>query len=198
MKANKWIVVVLVLVCGCKKANLTPDEYLNWMKKTKDMSKGKEIGNYKYKVDVIPAEWIAYTNLFPKNNIGDYKNKLEQAAGMNYFRLTIDMKAGGPNALKYNLHKEQEYFERLYYVSYLMKDDIKMIVNEKEYPCMLYSYERAYDLNSRLSFMVGFAKPPKPGDDVVVEVIPTGLNNDRVKLKFDGDVFQSFPKLLLE
>ena len=197
MQGSKWAILILILLSSCKKADLTPDEYVKWLRSEKDMSKTEEIGPFKYKADVVPAEWIAYTNLYPKGNVKDYGKKLEEASGMYYIRLTIDMKEGKLNALRYNLHAESEYFQRLYYVSYLMKNDIKLVVEGKEYPCRLYSYERAYDLNSRLCFLLGFEKPELSGD-VSLEAVPSGINDDRVKMKFNGNVFQSFPKLSLE
>lgn len=197
MKANSILLSAMLLLVGCKN-ELTPEEYKKELVENRNWSKSTEIDGYTFKVDYIPANWIAYINSSGGNKTQDaYQKNLDEANGMYYFRIGID--AGkGKNVLKRELEKEEEYFDRLYYVSYRMKDDLKLISGDKTYPCELYVYERAYDLSSKLSIMAGFKKPIDENEDVRLELYPAVLGTGKVKFEFKGTKIASAPKLVFE
>ena len=163
------------------------------MKKLRDW----RAGEYAYKIQFIPEDWIAYSNMNKNYTPAEFESKKKDASGMYYFKLEIDIKGGQQNLLKNGLKNDDEYFQRLYYVSYLMKEDIKMRMGDATYPCKLYSYERAYDLNSKLSFMLGFEKPKILSEDIGIEIRPQLFSDERIKFLMDKAVIQSIPKLVI-
>lgn len=192
MQVNNLLIPVIALLTinSCAKSDLTPDEYKKWLASDDGIRKVKDMGGYKYTLTFLPNDWMNYTRLAGKVDSASTDDLI-------YFRLDIDALDGGGNLLRQNIAQKEEYFERLYYVSYLMKDDIKLNFAGKYYACILYHYERAYDLTSKLSFMIGFEKPAPIEEDLTVEVMPKYFSDIEVKFKFKKDAIESVPKLKL-
>lgn len=192
-----WGLFCLILLFSCKRKSLEPGDFRKWMLSNKDMTVTQKIGNYVLTVNQLPEQWIAYTNLGDKSSPEEYQTKLKDAVGMYYFRLNIDMSRSGGNVLKSGVHSDDEYANRLYYVSYRFKEDIRMVVSDSTYLCRMCIYERAYDLNSKLSFMLAFDKPARI-DDLLVCVDPEILEIGKVNFRFNRSVFESVPKLIVQ
>lgn len=200
MKGNSWfLTVTILLLCAqsCQKGELNAIEFEKWMKSSKSLEMKKDMGEHAYTLRFIPEDWMAYSNLNKNYTAAEFESKKKDASDMYYFKLEIDIKSGQQNLLKNGLKNDDEYFQRLYYVSYLMKQDIAMRMGDITYPCKLYSYERAYDLNSKLSFMLGFEKPKLLTDDIVIEIRPQLFSDERVKFMLDKSVINSIPKLVI-
>lgn len=193
MKGSKTFIVCifLMIVQACKKSDLSPEEYKKWLSSDESVRKVKDMGKYQYTLTFLPSAWMAYTR-----KEGSVNDTLPDE--MFYFKLEIDAKDGKANLLKNDLQAKEEYFERLYYVSYVMKDDIRLMTSGQDYPCLLYHYERAYDLSSKLSFLLGFKKPLGITGDVVVEIMPRYFSDIEIKFKFKKDAIESVPKLKLD
>ncbi|MBK7149049.1 MAG: hypothetical protein IPH78_09565 [Bacteroidetes bacterium] len=195
MRVVSIIFIVTVILSGCKKAELTPEQYKQWLAKEEALNKTVNMGDYRYTVRLLPNDWVAYT-LCQNCNADKLTAKLNEVGDLRYFAVTIDNIAGSDNLLKKNIGKESEYFERLYYVSYMMKEDLELISNGKHHKPVLYSYERVYDLSSRVSFMTAFASDSVE-EDFTLKISPKFFSRDPVTFRFKQKALHNLPKLLL-
>lgn len=196
MRISSHSLLLLLLFSACTKSDLTPEEYSNWLKGNEELKRVKELDGFVYTVTCMPKYWMAFKALDDRYNEADYSAKLEEAGDMLYFQITIDSKEGG-SPLQKEVRNKEEYFERLNYVSFKMKEDIKLVCGTSEMDVALYTYERAYDLNSRVSVMVGFEKPNCKEEDVVVQLSSALHNSQMLKFRFNLRQMESVPKLKL-
>ncbi len=188
---------VLLVFAQCQKGSLNAQEFKQWMKDNKKLVQVREMQEYEYRIQYVPSEWILHTSGVNAEELSKVENGKSQKQNLLYFKLEIDVLNGKENLLKKNVAAADEYYTRLYYVSYKFKDDISMKSAGVTYPCKLYSYERAYDLNSRLQFMIAFECPVDIQDDVQIDIRPKFYSDERIKFLFNKQTIISVPKLVI-
>jgi hypothetical protein len=179
-----------------KNLTLSPAEYLSWVnKKQNGLNREKEFGEIKYNLKSKPIEYIVCNELrqdaISKNQFDSLSAEL---SGMQYFDFKISIEKFTKEFLKYHSDVGMSYEERVSYCSFNMQKDIKMVVDADTIPCVLYHFERAFDVVPYGVFLLGFPKAPKDKDFTIV-VTDNLFNNGILKYSFHHDLFNYLPKL---
>jgi hypothetical protein len=161
--------------------------------------KTKKINEYTYSVKYKSIPYIIAQESGGKTiSRADYKNKISELEGLQYFDLRLQVENTNNEILKYDLGSEEQYDERINYLAFKMQNDIQLIDGKDTLECLLYHMERAYDIVPYSTILCAFKKIAKPVEGDKIFVLHDNLfNNGTIKLTFLNSDIQNAPELKL-
>ncbi|MEO5643577.1 MAG: hypothetical protein ABIS12_09645 [Bacteroidia bacterium] len=131
---------------------------MSWFENNgQELKTSKTIDEFNFTLQYKPIPYIIL-----KENGGITPDKKTSAKrelelkGMQYYTFQISSTGTEKNILKTNARFENEYFSRLEYFSSVMQDDLCLIDGNDTLPCLLFHYERNYNLAPYTNFLLGF------------------------------------------
>lgn len=176
---------------------LSPTDYVAWITDEQHGLKvEKTIDNLVYTAQYKPCNYVICEEE-RKQEIPDttVKSKQKELDGMQYIDLKIALKTGQGELLKYNLASVDQYQDRVNYFAFGMQKDIQLVEGRDTLNCLLFHYERVYDLAPYGTFMLGFPLGKEPKGDKTLLIFDHGFNTGIVKLFFDGRGIKYLPQL---
>ncbi len=197
LSLHKWLGISMLIMSlvGCGEKSLDAKKYVAWVKnKENGLNKTTEIGNYVFEVQQKPSEYIVVNEF--KGNTTD-KNKIlkrvQEIDDLVYFDLKISLKDGGDFLEKTSVD-QPDYYQKLYYLSFEFQKEIKLEENGELKDCILYHFEKSYDLKGIRTFVLGFKKSKTASDKTLV-IDSKFLESGIVKIKFNKELLQELPEL---
>lgn len=202
-----WLFLPLLL-SSCGEQILAPADYVNWMKdpanrhvKTKTIAPLEVTAQYKTTDFIIANE--KRSNKIEKSVQQARQKELD---GMHYWTLQLSINAPntkneGPqawNILNYGIEDKSQEQERLFYFSYAMQKDLKLIEGQDTLPCVLYHFERSYDLSKSRTFVIGFPKGNDPSTDKTLLLELPYFNTGPIKINYSKTILAQAPIMRLE
>ena len=205
MKNYLSIALVLVLFlssCGGKE-KLPAEQYYAWIKNPDNgILQKKEIKPYAFSLQYKPA---AFTYLLENQKEKTSAEKLQQHlkdnSDMQYFNLRIASADGKANV--FDVDNRMDYNQKLSYFVFDLKQDIYMVDGADTLPCLLYHYERNYDLTPFIDISLAFkqGKAVKAEEEETKEknvIINAGtLGVGVVKFQLTKEDLKRIPELTL-
>ncbi len=182
--------IIALLFISCATPEATQEELVKYVEDEGNGLKIKEeVGEFVFTLQYKPIEYMAINELGNKN--GDttgLAGTKEALSEMEQFNLTIESKDGKTEMLKNQIQNDEDYFRRIEYFSMAAEKDIKMISGKDTLPCVLYHFERSYDITPYSKMVIGFKKNAKENiEDRVISfnesILGIGTINFRVKNK---------------
>lgn len=176
---------------------LPPVEYVRWVEDEKNgLKREKTLGDMIFSAQYKPESYIVCEEE-RKESIADtvLKKKLKELTDMQYYDLKIEIKDGQGELLKYGLTSTEQYQERINYFSFGMQKDIQLVDGNDTLPCLLYHYERVYDVAPYGTFILGFAKGKNDNAGKTLLLFDKGFNKGIVKFYFEGKDIKYLPQL---
>lgn len=193
---NFIIVFVVVLICGCAKNELNPDEYINYVESEKNNIKNsKQIEDLNFSLQYCPTEYLLLKE-FKTNNLSEklLAERKKENENMVFFKLRISAK-NNPDILNYKISSNDDYYERIQYLSYGFEEDIALLNGKDTLFPALFHFERTYGVVPFADFMLAFnAKIIEPEKFLVIiddKIFDTGL----LKFSYSNKDIQNIPKL---
>ncbi len=160
MKNGLLYTCLVVLLSACGPGSLEPNAYVEWVENPdKGLSVQKEFGELVFRVQYKPLDYV----VLQEQGINASGEALEAARkeyeGLQYFNFRIQLKNGG-NVLSYRTATEAEGMARIPYFSFSLKNDLKLLEDGQELPCVLFLFSRNYNLAPTLDFALGFEASP--------------------------------------
>lgn len=195
-----YIIMLVGLLCatGCGIDTLPPGDYMRWVEDPdNDLTMAKELDGYRFVLQYKPVPYIIL-----QENSGTYPGsaafwkRAAELDGMQYYTLAISSDKD-QDILKAGIHDENEYYSRLEYFTAVMQDDILLVEGSDTLACVLYHYERNYNLSPKSNFLLGFEKGANAtldGERTLVfqdQVFGTGT----IKLSIPEESIQNTPAL---
>jgi hypothetical protein len=176
---------------------LLPEEYVGWVEaKENGLKKEKTIEDIKFTAQYKPYQYViceeARTNALPDTT---FKKKTGELNGMQYYNLRIEVKDGNGELLKYGVASASEYKQRVNYFSFGMQNDIKLVEGNDTLPCLLYHYERAYDVVPYGTFLLAFPLSKNSNSDRTLIFFDRGFNKGIIKFFYRGVDINNQPQL---
>ena len=189
-----------IFICSCERT-LPPSQLVAYVQNPENgLHKKKQIGPLKIEVQYQPLASVIANELH-KDAITqeEYQHRLPDLENLQYYTLKLSVDQAGKNISTYGIQNSQEEQERLYYLSFLMKNDIHLIEGQDTLSPVLYHFERSYDLADHRAFVIAFKNKQKDKlldktfvfqSDILGTPIP-------VKFKFKENDLQKTPQLKL-
>lgn len=193
---NFIIVFVVVLICGCAKNELNSDEYINYVESEKNNIKNsKQIEDLNFSLQYCPTEYLLLKE-FKTNNLSEklLAERKKENENMVFFKLRISAK-NNSDILNYKISSNDDYYERIQYLSYGFEEDIALLNGKDTLFPALFHFERTYGVVPFADFMLAFnAKIIEPEKFQVIiddKIFDTGL----LKFTYSNKDIQNIPKL---
>lgn len=153
-------VLLLIVAAGCGKRELVPLDYVQWVEDEENgLKQTRFFGDYEIHVQYKPVEYIvALEKKDPelKEEVLDERKK--ELDGFQYYHIRYSITDKSKDFMKYNIRSEQEYYERMNYLSFGFQNDIRLFDGKDTLPCVLFNCVRNYGLSPHVDFEVGFEK----------------------------------------
>lgn len=174
---------------------LIPSQYVSWVEnKDNGLEKKKKIDDITYVAQYRPVPYIICQEE-RKDDIADslVKRRSGELNGMQYLNLKIEVPQG--ELLKYKITSRAEYDERVNYFSFGMQKDIQLVDGKDTLPCVLFHYERIYDVAPYGIFLMAFPKGKSTGADKTLIFSDNQFNKGIIKFHFDSKNIENVPQL---
>ena len=171
MKANcYWLWLLSLVLMGCMEKNMTVGELLKWVKDPENgLHKHKIVGDIEYDVVIIPDELT---------------NRKKEKDSLIHCQLAISVRQSAEDIISYGVEGEAGYNENLYYYQFRFENDIFLEDGEKRLPCVLYHFERSYDLKSERVFDFSFEDTGSNLDKtIVIDSKKIGVGEVKIKIR---------------
>jgi hypothetical protein len=180
------ILLMCVVFWSCSR-DLGPQEFIRWVD---DSGNGlhvvKESGEYTFDLRYQPAAYMVLQQA-PGLRGAAFQKAVEEAAGMQYYTLTIRPREAGTDFIKTGNLSPEELQRKLYYFSYLFQQDIQVEENGETIPCVLYHFEKSGDVKAGRTFVLGFEEPGHTVEEARVVISSPWLGSLPVKIKVRKD-----------
>ncbi len=175
------VTVALFTLAACS-TKLEPREYMAWVESYDHGLHIKQTsGPFVFDLQYKPSAYV----LLQQEGLQVSPVKLGQASletEMQHYTLTLGLADGKGDFLDYQAGNYVEQQQKLYYFSYLFQNDIYMEEGGKKQPCLLFHFERSYDLKPSRTFVLGFESPSKGIAPAQIVIHSPWLKTGPVKL----------------
>ncbi len=166
-------------VLSCSQS-LSQEEYMAWVEDYENgLHIAKTLGDFSFDLQYKPTQYVLF-----QEGVSPEGENLSVDDNMQYYTLVIGLNNKNIDFIDSGI-SEQERAEKLYYYSYLFQNDIYLEENGQRLPCLLFHFERSYDLKTSRTFVLAFDNP-NPGSKKTQFVIDSPwLNVGPVKFYVD-------------
>ncbi len=192
-----FILFIGVIFLNSCSSILEPQEYLKWVESDENGMFGvKKIENLEYKIHYKPHDYIALKSVL-KNDLTDFDKKKKQLGDLQYFTFQLKMLKGNDSPLKYQLTHENEYYDRIAYLSFGIQDDIILIENGDTLNCVLAVFERNYNIAPTSTINLAFEPNTNNKKNSTKEFVFNDrmFNNGPIRIKINKKKIQNIPEL---
>jgi hypothetical protein len=174
-----------------------PQELIEFVNDTKNgFVKTKTINEITYSVFLKPDQYVKAKNqhyISIKDSVADDKTGSE----FQLFDVRIEVGNFQKEFIKYDLESIPQYEERVKYCSFEMQNDIVLIDGKDTLPCVIFHFERTFDIVPFGHFLLGFKN--NPSKDIKIKTIIFNdrlFNNGFLKFSFSPELMVNEPVLL--
>jgi len=156
--------------------------------------KNKRLGGITYMSVLKPTDYLLAQKKLTDNNSKCKKSDFED---LQYFDLRIKIDDFKMEFIKYNLSSTQQYQERVNYCAFGMQNDIKLIDGKDTLNCVLFHFERAFDVIPYGHFILGFENKKRNSIEAKTLCFDDKLfNNGIIKFTYAPGLLAKEPTLL--
>lgn len=177
---------------------LNVHEYVEWIQDPKNgIRKEKSIGDLNFVVQFKPIEYMVCIEERDEKIYDTLlQSRKKELKEMQYFDLKIILNRHEGELLKYNLSSMDQYDQRVKYFAYEMQNDIELVDGIDTLPCVLYHFERTYDVAPYCTILVGFeAKENNIQNQKTFLFHDRTFNKGLLKFTFKDNSLKNLPKL---
>jgi hypothetical protein len=193
------LVCFFTLLCSCRKAQLTQDEYIRYISDPENgLVLEKKIQDYKITLSYLPVEYMALKELKILNEpIENYTLIKDKYKDHNYFNLRIENLTGSNSPVRKDASDYPEYAQKLDYLTFFGQNDMKMVVNSDTIDCVLYNFENNFQLLPFNDIQMAFRNTQIPDTDleIIWNDVVTGVG--RVKFTLNKKNLNNIPEPIL-
>lgn len=203
MKGIKWIFffICCIWLFSCSKSTLQPSDFVQWVKNEENgLFKEKDVQVVKVAAQYKPVEYVI-SNEMRTNDIEkkDFDKRKKELEGLQYFDIQLSINQPNYDVTNYNVFNEQDKEKRLKYLSFGLQNDIHLVDGRDTLPCLLYHFERSYDVKPHRTFVVAFENKDNSSKNqdktIVVDTPIFGIGP--IKLKFRKEDLAQIPSIKL-
>src|SRR6185437_11027528 len=175
---------------------LEKQDYIDWCRKKENpLKKTKELQDITFSLKYKPAEYVAcMEESSGKANTNDVKKNAEDIDGLDYYDFKIQITSGQGELLKYQVASMSDYDSRVNYFAFGMEKDIKMIDGSDTLGCVLFHFERAYDVIPYATFLLAFPKGKSPLAERTFIYEDKVFNKGIIKFTYTTEDLSQIPK----
>jgi hypothetical protein len=198
---SKWIRTIMVLLIfesSCTNSKLDLPDYMNWIKNNPIKASATD-SDFAFHCTYKPGDLMAINEL--RESINDLSKDSLQALLNNYSQgtylsLAFASKDGDQAFLRHQIKSEEEYYERINYLTTEVPYDVYLIQNQDTFPTANHLYERAYSMRLDETVLLYFDTPKQEKESFTL--FYTGkFSSKPLMFEFNNTILESIPNLSL-
>lgn len=185
------------LLSACEKTSLAPKAYVSEVQAPENgLFQHKVIDRIDYSIQYKPHAYIVAMEERQEQLEAEAVNqRLDELQGMHYFNMRLRLDGSNQELLKYQIASDQDYQQRIYYLSFGLKQDIYLQVNDQQIPCELFHFARNYGLSPTADFVLGFPMPKDQQGDLQLVLEDRIFNNGTIKFTITQSDLENTPRM---
>jgi hypothetical protein len=198
-KKNILLLTVMFFLFSCSKRELTIEEYKEFMSEPSNgLTIEKKMGNLIYCLTYLSPEILAFDEI---NGMGSSLSEqqkdsiIESYQGAFYFFFEIKSN-NGSSVLHYRLNSPEEETARISFFSFEFRENIRCYADKKEYKCTVFNFNRTYNLNPSLQFLIGFERTSFE-EALNIKIEDKIFGNGILKFNFNKQTISNIPQIIL-
>lgn len=188
--------LVLISFSGCN-SSLSPDNFVKWFNKSDNgLHVSKLLEGVHFKLSYLPAEYqYLLSHRGEKLSLENFKEELKE----HRKNLCFKLKVKNPKEFKeYALSGRKNQVSFGEYVMQNLQQDLKLVVNGEELPCLM-SHCESMLLDGSIAITMMFTNPGfKQGDLCFIKYTPNKRANQVLSFDFDHMILTNIPSLKLD
>lgn len=188
----------LIFLSACQTELMPADLVRHIVDVEHGLRKIKQVKDLEVDVQFKPVDFMIAQE-FRSNHINeeDYKKRMKALEPLQYYNLKIGVTDGKSNITNYQVADEQALQDRLYYLSFRIKEDIGLIQGKDTLLPVLCHFERNYGLSQQRTFVLAFPKGEVEADRTFI-LDSKELNTGPIKMKFNEKDINNTPCIKLQ
>lgn len=173
-------------ILSCSR-ELDKREYVQWIQSYEnELHQRVSFCDYVLDVQYQPIDYMLLQQTQGNIQRGEIDSLRKDISDLQYYLLTIEVKHGKEDLIKFGAAHDSEVQERLYYYSYQFQNDIHLEEGGHELPCALFHFERSFDLRTSRTFVLGFENRNANESILIVNSIQLGGTPIKIKILKDN------------
>jgi len=189
------LISLLLLICFffCMyKKEVNDSEYIQWIEdENNGMLKSKQMGDFLLEAKYRP---INYEKALLTSRGTPVTEEMTED-DFYYFTLKVSLENGSGDLTEWNAKDMTEVQRNIYYLSFLMQNDISLVDGNDTLKCVHYVYERSFDLGNFKIFNIGFDPVNWSTETKSLIINSKYFGTVPVKFKFKKSDFENLPNL---
>ncbi len=177
---------------------LTPVQYVNWVENPENgLRVSTAADDFVFTLQYQPIAYnVAREERQPTLSKALLEQETREREGLLYFMFRIALANGqGGSLLKYRIQEPGEFEQRIAYCASAMQQDFSLAVGTDTLPCLLFHFERTYDIAPYSTFLLGFQKPADPEQDLHLRYTDKLFGLEPVSLTIKAAALHSIPPI---
>lgn len=184
--------LVVILLPGCS-SSLDQDQYVRWVESYEHGLRVRTtVNDYTLDVQYKPTDYVALQRMDYNDASQSFNVARNAAEKLQYYTLTISTNQPENDLLRQGSLAEKQRL--LYYFSYELQHAIRLEEGGTKLPCVLYHFERSYDLKPRHTFVLGFERPVANPEQATLVIDPPLFSPKPIRITLNK---QNIPTLQL-
>lgn len=176
------IVIVFFIIWSCSSNSLNKENYIKWVESERNgLTKRHIERGLEYIITYCPVDYmIAKEFKCREVSKATYEKRKKDLLGFEYFKLRIQNSDSKEEVLLHGLSNQQEYTERVDYLSYGFDENLFIVRNDFKdtVPAALYHFERTYGVAPYIDFIISFKED-------------SSLKDKRIQFLLNDNVFSN-------
>lgn len=188
----------MLVLTGCGRGKLEPLAYRDWVNNPANgLAVERIIGDFAITASYRPHEFVVLNEWNPDEEQADnsFTERMKELEGYQYINLRLDSKDQKTEALKVGLQSQQQYYERLQYLTTLIPEDVYLIDGADTLPCKLHHYERTYKMTSFSDITLVFENKNKQTNDKILVFDDRIFGIGLLQFRFEKNNLNGIPPL---
>lgn len=200
-KAIITLPLLLGVICffAFRSIEITPSQYVKYIGDVKNgLHQIKKVGDWEFDVQYNSCAYIVANELRSNDlKVNDFNEHMKNLEGLHHFNLKIGT-VNREDVAKFGISSPSEEYERLYYFSFLMGKDIKLVEGNDTLSCSAFHFERTFDLSHQKSFVLAFEDKHKQEVKEKTLIIDSPIfATGPVKINFSEKNIKNIPNIKL-
>lgn len=185
----------LFLWTGCEQ-EVRPSDLVKYVRDPGNgLRKIERIGDLEFDLQYKPLSFVI-ANEFRSNAIDKraYRKREGELAGLEYYNLKIKVKGSTENITTYQVSNQDDQQNRLYYLSYELNQDLKMVQGKDTLSPVLFHFERTYDVSNHRTFVLAFPHSQSREDRTLI-LNSKEIGTGPIEISIEENAINNTPKI---
>lgn len=203
MQGTKLLLGLLLFwgLYSCGKSTLVASDYVSWVNDpTNGLLKHKMITPLEVELLYKPIPYII-ANEQRTNEINKeaYEARFKKLEGLQYYTLKLSIVGQEQDVTNFQVMDQTQQQDRLAYLSFAMQEDIKLVEGNDTLPCVLYHFERSYDVTAFRTFVLAFEQRATHKEEDKTLVLDLAyFKTGPIKINYNRSDLSQIPNLKLK